>query len=301
MSSVNILAGLTAIANDWRGLAIAWHVVLAVVLLLLATGWRLSTRVLGHLLVMPLLSVSLLAWLSGSLFNGTTFAALAGVLTWGAPYLYSAPFGLLPCPILSVVIGMTLLVHSLRSSSWNTPLVVAGLLYGAVGSFQLGVTLDWALLFASAALVLYGSAAKPSVRADFAERVRVLPGDEFILSLWQRSPTPSPSVVLHTTSGRGWLGWEPAIAPAGTVTTSWTTDGGAVRCDYFRNSRTSRSARCSRRCPTIQRAFPFSPWTRADRLSWVASPRQRTDRDVGVRPRGKGGPHDEADRASSRR
>lgn len=210
MSSVNILAGLTAIANDWRGLAIAWHVVLAALLVMIAAGWRPSSRVLGHLLVMTLLSVSLLAWLSGNPFNGTTFAALAVILTWGAirfpnmpiqiappasaaagiallvfgstyphflrtdswaPYVYSAPFGLLPCPTLSVVIGMTLLVQSLRSSLWNTALVVAGLWYGAVGTFQLGVALDWVLLFAAATLVLHGSATKRSVWADLAERV----------------------------------------------------------------------------------------------------------------------------------
>jgi hypothetical protein len=188
---VEILAGLTAIANDWWWLAVTWHALLAVLLLMLVAGWRPTTRSLSHLLIMPLFSVSLLAWVSGNPFNGTTFAVLAGALAlgarrvpnapvqivpslWGAPgvalvifgwtyphflrtdswtpYLYASPFGLLPCPTLSVVIGMTLLVPALRSSLWNTALFVAGLLYGGVGTFQLGVSLDWALLFASATL-----------------------------------------------------------------------------------------------------------------------------------------------------
>ena len=100
------------------------------------------------------------------------------------PYLYASPFGLLPCPTLSVVIGTTLLVQNLRSRLWNMALLAASLLYGAVGTFQLGVVLDWALLFASAtlaALVLCGNGAWRSVRADLAERTRPLPGDNFIL------------------------------------------------------------------------------------------------------------------------
>lgn len=56
MSSVKILAGLAAIVHDWRGLAIVWHVVLAVLLVLLATGWRPSIRLLSRLLVIPLFS-----------------------------------------------------------------------------------------------------------------------------------------------------------------------------------------------------------------------------------------------------
>jgi hypothetical protein len=109
----------------------------------LFAGLGPSARLVGHLLIAPLLSVSLVAWLSGNPFNGTVLAVLAATLVgttarfsnasvrlasrawvaagggftvfgWTYPHflrtdswttsLYTAPFGLLPCPTLSVVI-----------------------------------------------------------------------------------------------------------------------------------------------------------------------------------------------------
>lgn len=222
MRSSDILNGLTSIANDWRWLAISWHFLLAALLLILLAGWRPSTRSLGRLLIVPLLSVSVVGWLSGNPFNGTTFAIFAATLVWAAtrlsndsvhlagrvwvatgvalimfgwtyphflrvdswiPYLYAAPFGLLPCPTLSVAIGVTLLVRHLHSKPWSMVLAAAGLFYGAFGVFRLGVVLDWPLLFASAMLavaVFQDHAAWRSVGPDPAERQRCLPGDEFI-------------------------------------------------------------------------------------------------------------------------
>jgi hypothetical protein len=185
-----VLTGLTAIANDWRWLAITWHALLAALAVMLIARWRPSTRLLGRLVVGPLLSVSVVAWLSGNPFNGLLFAILAVMLAtttlrpatpvlpapsarvvagvglvvfgWTYPhflstdgwttYLYASPFGILPCPTLSMVIGLTLIFENLGSTRWNGALVVAGLLYGAVGVFRLGVVLDWGLLLASAAL-----------------------------------------------------------------------------------------------------------------------------------------------------
>jgi hypothetical protein len=137
---------------------VAWHALLAVFLVTVLAGWRLSTRVLGYLLVAPLLSVSLVAWLSGNPFNGAVFAIVVAVLlttaarlpktvvrlassAWVVPgialvvlgatyphfvrthswttYIYASPFGILPCPTLSVVIGITLLFPDLRSKSWT--------------------------------------------------------------------------------------------------------------------------------------------------------------------------------------
>jgi hypothetical protein len=223
-----VLTGLTTIANEWRWLAIAWHVLLAALSVVLVAGWRPSTRLVGHLLTAPLFSVSLVAWLSGNPFNGTVFAMLAATLLgtaarfsnapvrlasrvwvtvgvaftvfgWMYPhflrpdswttYLYAAPFGLLPCPTLSIAIGMTLLFQDLRASVWNIALVVAGLVYGAVGVFRLGVALDWILLFASAMLgarVLCDHVGWRSVRADHRERTRLLPGDDLIPDLSER-------------------------------------------------------------------------------------------------------------------
>ena len=57
-----------------------------------------------------------------------------------------------PCPTLSVVIGMTLPIANLRSRAWAAPLLLAGVLYAAIGVFALGVALDWGLFVAAALL-----------------------------------------------------------------------------------------------------------------------------------------------------
>ncbi len=189
--SVDILTGLASVANEWRSLAVAWHVGLAVWFVMLVAGRRPSTRSLGHVLVAVVLSVSAVAWLSGNPFNGLVFAVLSGTLVWASarfpagsaqsstlmscaagaglvvfgwtyphflnadswtPYLYAAPLGLLPCPTLSLVIGVTLIVSTLQTTAWSSALVVAGLIYGGLGVFGLGVQLDWVLLGASATL-----------------------------------------------------------------------------------------------------------------------------------------------------
>jgi hypothetical protein len=217
-----VLAGLTAIANGWRWLAISWHALLAAFLITVVTGWQPSTRILGHLLVGPLLSVGLVAWLSGNPFNGAAFGILVVVLIasavrlpktavraassawvafgvglvvfgWTYPhfvsadswttYVYASPFGILPCPTLSVVIGFTLLFPGLRTKPWATSLGAAGLLYGVIGVLKLGVALDWVLLLASVALA--AAIARDvirwrSVRADRHEHSRPLPGDGLI-------------------------------------------------------------------------------------------------------------------------
>ena len=222
MAPESILAALTQIANGWRGLAFVWHVLLAVLLLKIVAGWRPSSQLLARLLIAPLLSVSLLAWLSGNAFNGSAFAVVAATLLrattrlsnapvqlgsrarvasgvafivfgWTYPhflttnswtaYLYASPFGLLPCPTLSVVLGITLLVRDCRSSLWTAPLVIAGLLYGAIGVFGLGVPLDWGLLAAAAILAVPPACERTawrSVGADHSERTRPLPGDDLI-------------------------------------------------------------------------------------------------------------------------
>ena len=59
-----VLTGLTTIANEWRWLAVTWHVVLAVLFATLFIGWWPAARLVGHLLIAPLLSVSVVAWLS---------------------------------------------------------------------------------------------------------------------------------------------------------------------------------------------------------------------------------------------
>jgi len=186
-----LLTELGSIANDWRWLAIGWHLIFAGLFFALFAGWRPRARLLGLVLVAPLLSVSVVAWLSGNPFNGTMFAVLAAFLIWcvaqlgkrpvilarsawvaaGAgiilfgwiyphfvrmesrvTYLYASPFGVLPCPTLAVVIGITLIFWHFGSRRWQTALFVTGLLYGAIGVFTLRVQLDWVLLLAAALL-----------------------------------------------------------------------------------------------------------------------------------------------------
>jgi hypothetical protein len=186
-----VLAGLSAIANGWHWLAATWHVLLALSVLMFLAGWRPSIRMTGGLLVAPLLSVSLVAWLSGNPFNGMVMALVglvlgtftirlsdaaipiasparvaAGIVLvlfgWLYPhffttgsmtdYLFLSPLGTLPCPTLAVGIGLTLIARNLESTSWSSALAASGLFYGLVGVFRLGVALDWGLLLGAALL-----------------------------------------------------------------------------------------------------------------------------------------------------
>jgi hypothetical protein len=190
-----ILAGLGAIASEWRWLAGVWHGYFGVLALGLVFGVRPSRRTTGVLLALPILSVSTLAWINANPFNGGFFAltgvalmlialkmggdavrvgpgwsTVTGTLMfafgWAYPHflggstpaawLYAAPTGLIPCPTLSIVIGMTLVLGGLGSRSWCLVLVVAGLFYGVFGAFRLGVRIDLALLAGALATAIAG-------------------------------------------------------------------------------------------------------------------------------------------------
>jgi hypothetical protein len=194
-----ILDGMTAIANEWRTVAIIWHALLTTLLAAVLLGWRPSNRVAGSILSVPFLSVSAAAWISNNPFNGTVFATLFLLLLalaarfgreaihfgtpilvipgallfafgWGYPhfleaqrwttYAYAAPLGLLPCPTLSAVIGATLMLGLPDSRAWALALVVAGLVYGLMGVFVLGVQLDYVLV--AGALCLAAAVASTS-------------------------------------------------------------------------------------------------------------------------------------------
>jgi hypothetical protein len=181
-----VLSGLREIANAWKWLAILWHVILALLVVTLAFGVRPTRRIVGILTALPLLSVSALAWGGRSPFNGTIFGLvgiaviaisaglgetrvvaaapsfwLPGILmiAFGwiyphflgtaslVPYLYSAPMGLIPCPTLSVVVGLGLVFGGLRSRAWTYVVSAVGLFYGYYGAKRLGVRLDWVLVF----------------------------------------------------------------------------------------------------------------------------------------------------------
>lgn len=214
-----ILSGLSAIANEWQSLAISWHVYFAALVVAFLIQ-RPPRRVIGTLLVIPLISVSALAWGAGNWFNGTAFAALAVLLARGAvrmsseteepssqavpatgamlflfgfayphflaadswlTYAYAAPLGLLPCPTLSVLIGITLMFGLFREKGWAPILAAAGLLYGAIGAFRLGVAIDVVLIGGAAVLAAaFLASVRRSVRADGREQRIHLPGDDLI-------------------------------------------------------------------------------------------------------------------------
>lgn len=193
-SSDQILAGLKEIVNSWQTAAIMWHLYFTIIIAGLITGVRLLKRDFGILLALPLLSVSIIAWLSLNPFNGIVFALLGvlliyisfkmprepidiapawplipGILMvifgWIYPhflettswwsYLYAAPTGLIPCPTLSIVIGFTLIVNKLGSPAYSVTLGLAGLLYGLLGVFKLGVTIDCILLLGALLIIAF--------------------------------------------------------------------------------------------------------------------------------------------------
>jgi len=187
-----ILAGLIAISNQALYIAIAWHLVLAVVIVALAVGWRPSQRTGRALLVLPLGSVAALAFAFGNPFNGLVFSVAASSLAvlalvqrteavsrggslmsaagiamiafgWIYPhfleatataYLYAAPVGLVPCPTLAIAVGFTLLGDGLGARAWSVTLALFGLFYGLFGVLRLGVHLDLGLVAGAAILAI---------------------------------------------------------------------------------------------------------------------------------------------------
>ena len=189
-SATEIRDGLSAIANQATGIAVAWHIVIAVALLALVSGWRPSQRTARLLTGTPLVSVAALAFAFGNLFNGWVVATSVLALTalamnrdrrpvsrgpawprrigvamiafgWLYPhfleghataYLYASPVGLVPCPTLAVAIGFALLGNGLGSRIWSLTLVAVGLFYGLFGVLRLGVFLDIGLVSGAVAL-----------------------------------------------------------------------------------------------------------------------------------------------------
>lgn len=189
-----ILAGLRAIANTWQPLSIIWHFYFACFAVALICSARPLKRTCGILLSLPLLSVSLVAWLSQNPFNGIVYALISFLLIyvslrlpcenvriapmramipgmvmiifgWIYPhflntssllsYLYAAPIGVIPCATLSIVIGFALVLSNLESRALTLILGIAGLFYGLTGVLQLHVTIDWILLIGAVTLLSF--------------------------------------------------------------------------------------------------------------------------------------------------
>jgi hypothetical protein len=179
-----LLLQLAEIAAGHWPLATVWHLATAVVLVATIVGWRPSRRWAGLLVTTPLLSVALLAFLHGNPFNGAVFVLLTLVLAvtarglgrervalpglpgvlaaaimlgfaWVYPHfvpsdaplavLYATPLGLLPCPTLALVIGLTFLWQGFGSGRWSAVVSIAGLFYGLFGALRLGVQIDHVL------------------------------------------------------------------------------------------------------------------------------------------------------------
>ena len=191
-SSREILEGLARIAQEWTFVAVLWHILLAAFLLPIVKGiWRPSARTAALAASAPLASAAAFAGVSGNAFNaavlgaGTlTLAAItlrrghaglhfggasarwagAGMLLFGwlyphflgvKPfwyYFFAAPIGLVPCPSLSIAIGLGLYFQAFGSRAWGVIAGLLGLAYGIVGVVRLGVMLDVALVAGAALL-----------------------------------------------------------------------------------------------------------------------------------------------------
>ena len=184
MTSSAILASAAAIAVEWRWLATLWHAVFALLLVACLVFRIRNRRAIAMAAALPFTTVAALAWWSGNPFNGTVFtvfaitlaaiaarlpaspisvgapwAVIAGacccMFAWSYPhflsgtwtqYLYAAPLGLLPCPTLALCVGLSLITTSFGSVRWTILVFAAALIYGAIGVFALGVTIDWVLI-----------------------------------------------------------------------------------------------------------------------------------------------------------
>lgn len=192
-SAEEILEGLGTIASSWQALAVLWHVYFGLFAAAALLGWRPSSRLVGALLIPPVASVSVLAWMQGNPFNGTLFGMLSVVLVgllrsmsakpvkpasaflvvfgsflfgfgWtyphffegepGSVYLYAAPLGLIPCPTLSMAVGIATIFRGLRSPAWSLVLTAAAFFYGLFGALYLGVTIDWILVGGGVSLLI---------------------------------------------------------------------------------------------------------------------------------------------------
>lgn len=189
-----ILQGLTTIADEWRVLAVFWHA--GAVLLFVVLALRCGTRQLvAQALTLPIFSVAALAWWSGNPFNGAVFGVTAVALllvatrlpdaaltfarrsqvaggaalcayAWVYPhfldgpwwdYLYQSPLGLIPCPTLLLVVGISLITESFQSTVWGLVVASISMAYGMTGVFVLGVGIDWILVVGAGVLAAHTS------------------------------------------------------------------------------------------------------------------------------------------------
>jgi len=191
-TSEAILNMLAAVANEWRWLAIAWHVAFVTGIVAIARV-HVSRSAAALFVSLPIISVSLVAWNAGNPFNGLLFMLL-GLLTAGLAttfgsrdisvdgafryravgamlvvfglsyphflvadswltYFYAAPYGLIPCPTVAVTVGLSLTFGSFGSRAWAIVVSVTALIYGVIGSLFLNVWIDGFLLVGAVMLL----------------------------------------------------------------------------------------------------------------------------------------------------
>mgnify|MGYP001768584324 CR=1 FL=1 len=189
-----ILNGLAAAANRFITVSIAWHIIVLLIIILLMTGRKFNTKHITAGMAILLLSVGIIAVLSSNPFNAIMFALAAllfGIITlkfkpepvglkWDLisiagllmvifgffyphflegpafyRYIYAAPLGLIPCPTLSVFIGLTLMFHGFGSKKWMLTAALFGLFYGLFGVLRLKVYLDVVLIAGACFLLIY--------------------------------------------------------------------------------------------------------------------------------------------------
>lgn len=195
-----ILAGLRLASVRALAVAGLWHAVLAVGLIAVVRGWRPSRRLGAVLFCLPIVSASTLAFIFGNPFNGAllglTGPALLAIASrlnqtrvrlastveqviggamigfaWvyphflqplpAATYLWAAPMGVVPCPTLSLVVGLGLVFGGIASRAWSLVVALVALFYGLFGVFRLGVAIDVVLVAGAAALLIFANARSP--------------------------------------------------------------------------------------------------------------------------------------------
>jgi hypothetical protein len=192
-SAAEILASLATISHRWQTLAVLWHVYFGLLAAAAIFGWRPPGRLAGALLIPPIASVSVLAWMQGNPFNSTLIGMLSVALVvllrkmsaanvilasplfvvlalllfgfgWvyphffggdaGAAYWYAAPLGLIPCPTFLATVGAAIIFRGFGCRPWSVLVASVALFYGLFGALYLGVTVDWILVGGAVVLLM---------------------------------------------------------------------------------------------------------------------------------------------------
>lgn len=189
--ATELLAQLTDAANTLMPLAVAWHAVLAAVLVALLRNWRPRERTVAAVLAALAGSVAISALVVGNPFNAISFLLLAILIftttrgrahitlasmpvrwlaalmiAYGAvyphflhapaiAYVVAAPVGIIPCPTLAMIAGLALMT-SLHTRSLLIVLTLWTALYAAIGVAHFGIWLDIGLAGVTVGLLAYG-------------------------------------------------------------------------------------------------------------------------------------------------